>query len=110
MVQLCPRCQRANPERAVFCHFDGCLLRQGPKLGLSPRKLSVGPLRVGEQRTVQVNLLNEGQGLLQGKVTVTEGQPWLKLLDSDGDSTCAVKTGREQSVAVRTETAGLVVG
>src|SRR5579859_4735177 len=29
MVQLCPRCQRANPRQAVFCHFDGCLLRQG---------------------------------------------------------------------------------
>src|SRR5262245_40317126 len=29
MVQTCPRCQRANPDRAVFCHFDGGLLRHG---------------------------------------------------------------------------------
>src|SRR4051794_21860899 len=29
MAQICPRCQRANPDPAVFCYFDGCLLRQG---------------------------------------------------------------------------------
>jgi hypothetical protein len=200
MVQLCPRCQRANPDKAVFCHFDGCLLRQGgadgaaagkllqefifpsgrrcrtfdelaqgcynewedarqllkdgtfvsflagvgradlaragreamsqgdpdialtnfvtalpatgakgPKLGLSPRKLVVGPVRVGEQRSVQVNLLNEGQGLLQGKVTVTEGESWLHLVDGD-DHTCPVKTAREQPVALRADTQSLVVG
>src|ERR1700722_10906919 len=28
-VQFCPRCQRSNPPSAVFCYFDGCLLRQG---------------------------------------------------------------------------------
>ncbi|MFO0926068.1 MAG: hypothetical protein U0736_03390 [Gemmataceae bacterium] len=27
MVQFCPRCQRANPPAAAFCHFDGHLLR-----------------------------------------------------------------------------------
>src|SRR5262245_47940004 len=145
MPQHCPRCQRANPDKAVFCHFDGCLLQQGagpsagqllqefvfpsgrrcrsfdelvqgcyyewedartllsdgsfasylssigradlakaaregqalpdrdialtnfvgalpatqthgPKLGLSPRKLVIGPIRVGESRTAQVNV------------------------------------------------------
>src|SRR5689334_6730741 len=29
MVQTCPRCQRANPHEAVFCYFDGVVLRQG---------------------------------------------------------------------------------
>jgi hypothetical protein len=28
-VQVCPRCQRANPREAVFCYFDGIVLRQG---------------------------------------------------------------------------------
>ncbi len=28
-VLLCPRCQRANPDEAQFCHFDGTNLRQG---------------------------------------------------------------------------------
>jgi hypothetical protein len=26
-VQICPRCQRANPEVAIFCYFDGAELR-----------------------------------------------------------------------------------
>ncbi len=201
MVQLCPRCQRANPDQAVFCHFDGYILRQGaagaagagqllqefifpsgrrcrtfdelaqgcyneweaaremlrdgnfasflagvgradlaraareamsqsdpdialtnfvsslpaggiqgPRLGLSPRKLVVGPIRVGEQRSAQVNLLNEGQGLLQGKVTVSEGQNWLQLADEPDPATCAVKTAREQSLVLRADTSSLTVG
>jgi hypothetical protein len=201
MVQLCPRCQRPNPDQAVFCHFDGCLLRQGaagaagagqllhefifpsgrrcrtfdelaqgcwyewedarnlladgtfssflagigradlarsarealsgadhdialtnfvaslpatgvqgPKLGLSPRKLVVGPIRVGEQRSGQVTVQNEGRGLLQGKVTVTEGQEWLSIVDGDDAHTCSLKTGKEQPVSLHADTSGLVVG
>jgi hypothetical protein len=26
-IQVCPRCHRANPKEAVFCHFDGIELR-----------------------------------------------------------------------------------
>src|SRR5438128_1425168 len=29
-VVLCPRCRRANPDEAAFCHFDGQVLRVGP--------------------------------------------------------------------------------
>src|SRR4051794_2116961 len=28
MAQLCPRCRRANPGAAVYCYFDGFVLRQ----------------------------------------------------------------------------------
>ena len=28
--QLCPRCRRDNPAEAVYCHFDGVVLQQGP--------------------------------------------------------------------------------
>jgi len=41
MVMLvCPRCQRSNPQEAVFCHFDGAELRpaQGPE-GVQTRRL-----------------------------------------------------------------------
>jgi hypothetical protein len=31
---LCPRCQRANPENAAYCHFDGIDLRAGGGAGL----------------------------------------------------------------------------
>jgi hypothetical protein len=199
MVQLCPRCQRANPRQAAFCHFDGCLLRQGaagavgqmlqefvfpsgrrcktfdelasgcyyewedartllregtfasflagigradlaksareaqgqadadialtnfvsalpatgvqgPKLGLNPRRLIVGPMRVGEQRAGRVAVLNEGRGLLQGKVTVAEGVTWIKLVDGSDDRTFPLKTGKEQVIGFTTDTTGLTVG
>jgi hypothetical protein len=200
MVQHCPRCQRANPADAVFCHFDGCLLQhgaagagtgqllqefifpsgrrcrtfdelvtgcyyewedardllhdgtfasflagigradlartareaqgqadvdialtnfvgalpatqvQGPKLGLNPRRLVIGPARVSEQRVARVVLLNEGRGLLQGKVTVADGAKWLKIVDGSDDHTFPLKTGKEQPLTIRAETAGLTVG
>src|SRR5262245_24016775 len=28
-ILTCPRCQRANPSDAAFCHFDGVELRPG---------------------------------------------------------------------------------
>jgi hypothetical protein len=200
MVQHCPRCQRANPASAVFCHFDGCLLQhgaagagagqllhefifpsgrrcrtfdelatgcyyewedartllhdgtfasflagigradlartaresqgqadvdialtnfvgalpatqvQGPKLGLNPRRLVIGPARVGEQRVARVMLLNEGRGLLQGKVTVADGASWLRIVDGSDDHTYPLKTGKEQPLTIRAETGGLTVG
>lgn len=198
MVQLCPRCQRANPARAIFCHFDGQLLRPGggaptgqllqefvfpsgrrcatfdelargchaewedarrllhggvftsflagvgradlsraaaeaqalsdadlalttflaslpagpgagPKLGLAPHRLVLGPVHVGERRQAQVRVVNEGQGLLQGRLQVADDCPWLRLTDGDGVQT-AVKTAREQTIPLYADTAGLVVG
>ena len=35
-VQLCPRCQRANPRDAAFCYFDGVVLQQGIAGAASP--------------------------------------------------------------------------
>jgi hypothetical protein len=203
MVQLCPRCQRANPDPAVFCHFDGYLLKQGaagaagvgtllqefifpsgrrcrtfdelvqncyyeweeardlladgtfasylagigradlaraareaqanpdrdvgltnflnvlpatagvqgPKLLISPRKLVVGPVRVGESRGVTVKLTNEGKGLLQGNVHVSDGAEWLKIDDPDAtDAGLSVKTAKDQTVTLAADTAQLTVG
>src|SRR4051812_24892562 len=55
----------------------------GPKLNISPRRLVIGPVRVGEQRPVQVSIQNEGRGLLQGKLTVADGTAWLKFADEE---------------------------
>ncbi len=39
MVQVCSRCQRANPPQAVYCHFDGLALTAGGGLPmLLPRE------------------------------------------------------------------------
>jgi hypothetical protein len=195
---LCPRCQRANPADAVYCYFDGIVLRQptgpngptpagglprdfvfpsgrrcrtfddfvqgcqyewedarellhqgeigrflagigrmdlaraarevqnqpdldvalynflsnlpsvqvqGPRLDLNPRRLLLGSLWAGDQRQLRLRVLNQGKGLLQGKLTVSEGTDWLRV---DGDaSECTLKTPREQQITLRIDTRGL---
>ena len=200
---VCPRCQRANPADAVFCWFDGVVLRQtagpagaspflpqefvfpsgrrcrsyddllagcqaewedardllhkgdfgrylarlgrmdlvraskealaqgdpdlalqnflsslpasqaegaGPRLDLSPRRLMLGSIRVGEQRQVRVTVSNRGQGVLQGKVRVSEGEEWLKIVGVDGERELPLKTARDQEVVLRVEARGLPAG
>ena len=34
---VCPRCQRANPTEAAFCHFDGAELRRASGRGNGER-------------------------------------------------------------------------
>jgi hypothetical protein len=196
MVQLCPRCQKANPEAAVFCWSDGVVLRQGavpaaltlpvefvfpsgrrcrtfddlvqgcqyewedadvllrrgelagylarigrhdlaqaaaeaqaapdpdialyqfldqlpvrqttqgPRLDLHPRRLAIGPVRAGEQKTAALTVARQGTGLLQGRVRVSEGGAWLRILDG-ADGACAVKTGKSQQVGLQIDTRGL---
>ncbi len=197
MVQVCPRCHRANPDPAVFCWFDGVVLRQGaaaaanvlphefvfpsgrrcrtfdelvqgcqyewedardllrkgdlgrylahvgrhdlaraaqeaqkaqtdpdialhqflgnlpatgvqgPRLDLHPRRLLIGPVSAGDQRQVLLTVSKQGTGLLQGRVTVSEGNQWLKIAGGTDDSTFAVKTARAQQVALKLDARGL---
>jgi hypothetical protein len=197
-VQLCPRCQRANPREAVYCYFDGIVLRQGvagtmtpgqlphefvfpsgrrcktfddlvqgcqyewedarnllrngdlaryfaqvgrhdlartaqenqihpdadiglhtflgqlpasqiqgPKLDLNPRRLTLGGIRPGEQRHIPLTVLNQGKGLLQGKVTVSEGAQWLKIAADGNPAECALKTARSQQIQLHVDARGL---
>jgi hypothetical protein len=78
---------------------------QGPRLELSPRRLVVGTLLAGENRTVALTVSNGGKGLLQGKLSVSGGD-WLRLDEGDNGQ-CALKTAREQQVKLRVETRGL---
>jgi hypothetical protein len=198
-LNTCPRCQRANPADAVYCHHDGMALRvpdggrgvgalphefvftsgrrcrtyddllqgchyewedarvllrkgvfaqymasigrmdlvraareastnpdpdialhafvaalpvgqvQGPRLELNPRRLVLGTMLAGENRTVSLTVSNGGKGLLQGKLTVdvASGGDWLRLADDSTNGECALKTAREQQVRLLIETRGL---
>ncbi len=197
-MQVCPRCQRANPLEAVYCHFDGIVLRQGvagvaapgqlpqdyvfpsgrrcktfddfvqgcqyewedarrllhegdfsryfaqlgrhdlartaqeyqkqpdadiglhaflgqlpasqtqgPRLDLNPRRMMLGNVRPGEQRKIPLTILNQGKGLLQGKVTVGEGGQWLKIAEGDNPAECGVKTARSQQIQLHVDARGL---
>src|SRR5262245_53980423 len=45
----------------------------GPRLDLHPRRLVLRKLRPGESKQLRLQVQNTGKGLLQGKLTVTEG-------------------------------------
>jgi hypothetical protein len=200
MSLVCPRCQRANPAEAVYCHFDGVVLLpadggelppgalpqefvfpsgrrcktyddlvqgcqyewedardllrrgdfgpyfarigrldlaraareaqgqsdtdialhefvaglpatrlQGPRLDLQPRRLLIGPLPAGRDDEVRLTVVNQGKGLLQGKLAVSEGGRWLHAgaaAEGDGGHV-ALKTARAAEVALRVSTRGL---
>ena len=82
----------------------------GPKLGLEPRRLAVGPMKVGESRPLQVRVSNEGQAMLQGRLTVADGAQWLKVADGTDPSALAIRTAKQQNVNLLVDTASLVVG
>src|SRR5262249_40378215 len=83
---------------------------QGPRLDLQPRRLALSPPppRPGEQRQAILTVTSQGKGLLQGKVTVTEGSPWLKIADCPTETTCPLKTGRVQQVGLQIDARDLV--
>jgi hypothetical protein len=198
MMLLCPRCQRANPSEAAFCHFDGAelravlggasvsrtrlphefvfpsgrrcysyddvfrgcqqewdsareLLKDGvfsqflatagrldlareadqarresdadvaldkfmailpakatdlPQLDLTPRRLLLGTLHVGDTKQVTLTVINQGKGLLHGTLMVAEGSNWLRLEEDPGDH-CKIKALQTQSIQLRVDTHGL---
>jgi hypothetical protein len=82
---------------------------QGPKLDLSPRRLMLGNMFAGETKQVQLTVSNQGQGMLQGTVAVTEGEEWLRLAGVQSGQQ-AVQTAREQQVALQVSTRSLAAG
>ncbi len=196
MVQVCSRCQRANPKDAVYCYFDGIVLAAGgpalavagqeltfpsgrrcrtlddlvqacytewdqardllvqgmlarflgqvgradlasaaqqaqalpdpdvalhtlignlpapqgqlPRLELAPRRLIVGPIAVGSQSAVSFTVSNLGQGILQGRLTVTDGHSWLKVVGGSSDRHLSLHVGRNQGITLRVDSERLV--
>ncbi len=82
----------------------------GPRLDLNPRRLMLGALHAGEQRQLHITIANKGNGLLQGKVSVSEGDDWLKIVGVDGGRELPVKATRDQEVGLRVESRGLAAG
>lgn len=75
------------------------------RIDIHPRRAALGQLNSGEQRQVPFSISNQGTGVLQGTVSVTEGGDWLKL--DGGAAQCAVNTPREQRVNAIVNTQGL---
>jgi hypothetical protein len=82
-------------------------LAQGPKLDLRPRRLNLGTLYVGETRQLRFTVINQGNGLLHGTLSVGEGNAWIAVGDGTTNGQCAIKTRSEQQVLLRIDTRGL---
>jgi hypothetical protein len=201
MPLVCPRCQRTNPDLAVYCYFDGTdlksrqapqqaqqqlprefvlpsgkrcrtfdelaegiqdewgpardLLKRGvfhqffgavgradlaytahqaaaqpdadggltsflqslpttrtaePKLDIHPRRLILDKVLAGEHRQVQINVQNQGQGVLHGTLTISAGGEWLRLRNGSGDGQYPLKVSRQQQIGLAVDTRGLAAG
>jgi hypothetical protein len=82
---------------------------QGPKLDLSPRRVALGSVLAGEKRQIPLTVSNQGQGMLQGTLTVAEGGEWLRIGGSKNGE-CSVQTPREQQITLQVDTRGLAAG
>ncbi len=102
---------RANPDPDIALHsFVNALpvnQAQGPRLELEPRRLVLGTFRSGETRDVRLVVSNSGKGILQGKLTLSDGGKWVRLVDGDAGGGLALKAPREQVVALRVDARGL---
>jgi hypothetical protein len=83
---------------------------QTPKLDLHPRRILLGKLVVGESKTMPLMVTNQGQGMLQGTVSVTDGQDWLSLSETKAVHEIAINTVREQVVKLTINTKGVAAG
>ena len=103
---------QANPDIALTT-FLGSLpgtRTQTPKLDLHPRRIMLGVVLVGETKTAPLTLTNRGQGLLQGTISITEGQDWLSLSETGKKQQLEVATAREQVIKLTANTKGVAAG
>ena len=83
---------------------------QTPKVDLNPRRILLGSVPVGDTKTVPLTITNQGQGMLQGTVAVTEGQDWLSLSETRAVHQIDVNTVRSQVVKLTINTKGVAAG
>jgi hypothetical protein len=101
--------QHPDPEVALDA-FLGRLPASrlpNPELELTPRKLLLGAMHVGEGRQVTLVVQNVGTGLLHGTLRVVEGGPWLRLADQPDGASLTLKLRREQQAVFQVDTRNL---
>lgn len=83
---------------------------QTPKLDLHPRRILLGNMLVGEAKTVPLTITNQGQGVLQGTVSVSEGQDWLSLSETKPVHEADITTVRDQLLKLTVSAKGVAAG
>jgi hypothetical protein len=83
---------------------------RGPRLVLDPRRIAIaGGLQAGDRKKIRVLIINQGTGLLQGKLTRSD-TPWLRFVDAEAAPSIAIHTTDDQQVHLLVDTAGLAGG
>jgi hypothetical protein len=102
---------QANPDIGLTNLVSSMPLSRsrGPRLDLNPRRVVLGAILAGETRQVPLTVSNQGQGMLQGTLTVAEGGEWLRIGGAKNGQ-CSVQTPREQQVTLQVDTRGLAAG
>jgi hypothetical protein len=84
---------------------------KGPKLDVNPHRLNIGKIMGGETRKLQLKIQNVGQGVLQGTLSVTEGQEWLHIgTGQASNGQIPIKTSKEQIIPLTIDTRELAAG
>ncbi len=102
----------ANPDIALTTFLASLpgTRTQTPKLDLNPRRILLGEVSVGGTKTVPLTITNQGQSMLQGTVSITEGQDWLSLSETKPLAETDVAALREQVVKLTINTKGIPAG
>lgn len=114
LVKSCQEAQaQADPDiglSQMLGALPTLLEIKGPKLDINPRRPSLGKVMAGDTRKLHFKVVNTGQGMLQGTLSVTEGNEWLKLGAGSADGQVAIKTSKEQAIPLTADTRGLAAG
>jgi hypothetical protein len=105
-----------DPDAALSSFLDGLpvLRSRTPQLDLMPRRLNLGTLYQGESREVPLTIVNQGEGVLQGTMTLAEGtigeHHWLSVVGGGGKTQCHLYAPRQQHVMLKVDASGLPAG
>ncbi|HMF17432.1 MAG TPA: hypothetical protein VKE98_09515, partial [Gemmataceae bacterium] len=99
---------QADPDIALvrFINALPVTRSQAPRLDLNPRRFLLGNVTAGEGRQLQVTISNQGQGVLQGTLKVSEGGHWLRLVGS-ANGQCSLRIAKDQSISLQVDTKGM---
>ena len=101
---------QADPDIALTTFLEALpgARPSAPRLDINPRRLLLGALLAGETRKLDFTITNQGQGTLQGTLTVAEGSDWLKIQGmAPGQTQIAIATAREQKITMLLDTKGV---
>jgi hypothetical protein len=100
--------QHPNTDIQLSRFVDGLPVVRvnSPKLDFQPRRFTLGRLPASDQREIELVLVNQGKGMLQGTVTISEGSDWLSFPES-ADGRQRVQAAKEQRVRIAINTSKL---